>query len=132
MAGHAIILLFVPESVCEGFLLKISFRHSFPYHHRHLIIVLSSSYHHHHHHRHHHHHHHHHHLHHLHHFIIIIPSCHHYFYHLYHPLLRRPLAARTALEHEIDPVLEFEKKVGFATDCCAPATVCSLTLSMAR
>ena len=38
--------------------------------------------------------------------------------------LRRPLAAQPVLEHEIDPVLGFEKRVGFATDCCAPAMVC--------
>ena len=39
-------------------------------------------------------------------------------------LLRRPLAARPVLGHEIDPVLGFEKRLGFATDCCAPAMVC--------
>ena len=38
--------------------------------------------------------------------------------------LRRPLAARPVLGHEIDPVLGFEKRLGFATDCCAPAMVC--------
>ena len=38
--------------------------------------------------------------------------------------LRRPLAARPVLGHEIDSVLGFEKRAGFATDCCAPATVC--------
>lgn len=35
--------------------------------------------------------------------------------------LRRPLAARPVLGHEIDPVLGFEKRAGFAADCCAPA-----------
>ena len=39
-------------------------------------------------------------------------------------LLRRPPAARPVLGHEIDPVLGFEKRLGFATDCCAPAMVC--------
>ena len=45
--------------------------------------------------------------------------------------LRRPLAARPILGHEIDPVLGFVKRAGFAADCCAPAMVCWLTLSMA-
>ena len=39
-------------------------------------------------------------------------------------LLRRLQAARPVLGHEIDPVLGFEKKAGFATDCYAPAMVC--------
>ena len=38
--------------------------------------------------------------------------------------LRRPQAARPVLGHEIDPVLGFEKRAGFATDCYAPAMVC--------
>ena len=46
-------------------------------------------------------------------------------------LLRRPLAAQPVLGHEIDPVLGFEKRASFAADCCAPAMVCWLTLSMA-
>ena len=45
--------------------------------------------------------------------------------------LRRPLAAQPVLGHEIDPVLGFEKRASFAADCCVPAMVCWLTLSMA-
>ena len=45
--------------------------------------------------------------------------------------IRRPLAAQPVLGHEIDPVLGFEKRASFAADCCAPAMVCWLTLSMA-
>ena len=47
-------------------------------------------------------------------------------------VLKRPLAARPVLGHEIDPVLGFEKRAGFAADCCAPATDLLVdTLSMA-
>ena len=45
--------------------------------------------------------------------------------------LRRPHHARPILGFETGPVLGFEKRAGFVADCCAPAMVCWLALSMA-